>query len=388
MKKVLVLGGGFAGVETAIMLQKSKLFEVTLVSERDYLFLYPVSIWLPTREINFEDTKLALADIRRKYPFRLVIDKVTGIQSQSNKVTLENGELEYDYLVVAIGSDKMRPAGIEHTHTICGSPEANLKFTDKFQELVKKGSGNIAIGFGGNPKDKSAVRGGPAFELIFNIDHYLRKKKIRQNFNLSFFAPMEEPGAKMGKSALKMMSSMFKKQKLHQYYGKKIQGFEPDGVVFEDNSKLNADLTMFIAAGTGSGVFKQSDLPLSDAGFIQIDKHCRVPSGQHVYAIGDSAALEGPDFTAKQGHLAEIMGRIAAHNIIATETGSNNLKSYQEHISILCVMDTGNGAAYVYRDSKKAFVIPMPVVGHWIKKAWGTYQKWAKTGKIPRIPGM
>jgi sulfide:quinone oxidoreductase len=51
-------------------------------------------------------------------------------------------------------------------------------------------------------------------------------------------------------------------------------------------------------------------------------------------------------------------------------------------------MDTGNGAAYVYRDSKKAFVIPMPVVGHWIKKAWGTYQKWAKTGKIPRIPGM
>jgi sulfide:quinone oxidoreductase len=388
MKKVLILGGGFAGVETAILLQKSRLFDVTLVSERDYLFLYPVSIWLPTKEISFENTKLALADIRKKYPFQLVIDKVTGIQSQSNKVILENGELDYDYLVVAIGSDKMRPAGVENTHTICGSPEANLEFADKFQELVQKGRGNIAIGFGGNPKDKSAVRGGPAFELIFNIDHYLRKKKIRDNFSLSFFAPMEEPGAKMGKSALKMMRSMFKKQKLHQYLGKKIQGFEPEGVLFEDNSKLNADLTMFIAAGTGSGVFKQSDLPLSEAGFIQIDKHCKVPSVQHVYAIGDSAALEGPDFTAKQGHLAEIMGRIAAHNIIATETGSNNLKSHLEHISILCIMDTGNGAAYVYRDIKKAFVIPMPVVGHWMKKAWGTYQKWTKTGKLPRIPGL
>ena len=47
MKKVLILGGGFAGIQTAIELQKKKIFEITLVSERDYLYLYPVSIWIP-----------------------------------------------------------------------------------------------------------------------------------------------------------------------------------------------------------------------------------------------------------------------------------------------------------------------------------------------------
>ena len=57
MKKVLILGGGFAGVQTAIELQKSKLFEVTLVSDRDYLFLYPISIWIPVRTNKFEDVK-------------------------------------------------------------------------------------------------------------------------------------------------------------------------------------------------------------------------------------------------------------------------------------------------------------------------------------------
>lgn len=388
MKKVIVLGGGFAGIEAAIKLQKSKQFDVVLVSERDYLYLYPVSIWIPTEEIDFKNTKVSIQEIQKQYPFRLITDKVESIHSSENKVVLQHQTLTYDYLVIATGSDKMKPKGAEHTFTICGAPEGNLAFKDKFLQLVKKGKGDIAIGFGGNPKDKSAVRGGPAFELIFNIDHYLRKKKIRDNFNLTFFAPMAEPGAKMGRKAMQMVHSMFKKQHLQQRFGLKIQEFEANAVIFEDGTKLNSDLTMFIAAGTGPAIFKNSDLPLSEAGFIQINDSCKVKSTQNVYAVGDAAALEGPEFSSKQGHLAEIMGRIAAHNIIESENGSYEYKGYQEHLSILCVMDTGNGAAYVYRDRKKAFVIPMPIVGHWLKKAWGYYIKWSKTGKIPRFPGM
>ena len=108
----------------------------------------------------------------------------------------------------------------------------------------------------------------------------------------------------------------------------------------------------------------------------------------NVWAVGDSAGLEGTDFVAKQGHLAEIMGRFAAANIIQTETGGSDFHDYHEHISILCVMDTGDGAAYIYCDAKKEVVIPLPIVGHWMKKGWGLYQKWTKTGKFPRLPGM
>lgn len=388
MKKVLVLGGGFAGVEAAIALQKSKQFEVTLVSNRDYLYLYPVSIWIPVDGIKFENVKLPLKKIQKAFPFRLIIDKVVSIQASENKIQLEQQTLGYDYLVVAIGADKLQPKGVENTFTICGAPEGNLAFRDAFQSLVKKGKGSIAIGFGGNPNDKSAVRGGPGFELIFNIDHYLRKKGLRDQFELNFFAPMDQPGARMGKGAMKMMGTMFKKKNLHQYYGKKIKLFEQDGVVFEDDSKLQSDLTMFIAAGTGSSVFKNSDLPLTPAGFIHIDKYCKVVGSDNVWAVGDSAGLEGTDFVAKQGHLAEIMGRLAANNIIQTAKGGTHFQDYHEHISILCVMDTGDGAAYVYRDTKKEFIIPMPVVGHWMKKSWGLYQKWTKTGKMPRIPGL
>ena len=388
MKKVLILGGGFAGVEAAIALQKSKQFEVTLVSNRDYLYLYPLSIWIPTNGIKFDNVKLPLKNIQKSFPFRLIIDKVVSILSAENKVQLEQQVLEYDYLVVAIGADKLQPKGVENTYTICGAPEGNLAFRDAFQALVKQGKGSIAIGFGGNPNDKSAVRGGPGFEMIFNIDHYLRKKGLRDQFELNFFAPMEEPGARMGKGAMKLMGTMFEKKNLHRFFGKKIKQFENNGVVFEDDSKLNSDLTMFIAAGSGSSVFKNSDLPLTPAGFIHIDKYCKVIGSDNVWAVGDSAGLEGTDFVAKQGHLAEIMGRFTAHNILRTENVGDDFKSYQGHISSLCVMDTGDGAAYVYRDSKREFIRPMPVVGHWMKKGWGLYQKWTKTGKMPRIPGL
>jgi len=388
MKKVLILGGGFAGVETAIHLQKSKKFEVTLVSDRNFLFIYPISIWVPTHELNFEQAQIRLEDIRRKHGFNLLIDKLKGINASENKVTLEMQELSYDYLVVALGSGKMQPKGIEYTTTICGQPQQTLQLRDRLDALIEKGSGKIAIGFGGNPKDKSALRGGPGFEILFNINHYLRKKGIRNNFEMTMFAPMEQPGARMGKKAMKAIYKMLDDENIKSHFGKKITEFTEDGIIFEDNSKLESDLTMFIAAGAGLPVLKNTDLPLSEAGFVKINDFNQVTEFPNVFAIGDAAAYEGPEWTAKQGHIAEMMARNAALNIIQIENKTNRLKGYQAHLNILCVMDTGNGAAFVYRDSKKEIMIPLPVVGHWLKHAWGKYAKWTKLGKISRLPGM
>ncbi|MEI6577462.1 MAG: FAD/NAD(P)-binding oxidoreductase [Bacteroidota bacterium] len=146
-------------------------------------------------------------------------------------------------------------------------------------------------GFEGNPKDKSAVRGGPAFELMFNIHNYLKSKKLRQNFELTFFAPMEEPGARMGKSSLAMLDKMFTKYDIRRRFGKKIKEFLPGGVLFDDDSSLDSDFTMFIAAGTGPAFLKDSDLPLSESGFIKIDNSTQVPGFPNVFAVGDVAAI-------------------------------------------------------------------------------------------------
>lgn len=388
MKRVLILGGGFAGIQTAIELQKSGRFQVTLVSDRDYLYLYPISIWVPVRLKDFNDVKLPLSKIQKKYPFEVIVDSVKQIVSAENKVVCENQTMTYDYLVVAFGADKMKHKGIENTLSICGKPEVSVSIRDQIDRLIDKGSGKIALGFGGNPKDKSAVRGGPGFELAFNIHNLLKKKKIRQNFELTFFAPMTEPGARMGKNALPMLNKLFDRYQINKQFGKKITEFEPGAVVFEDNTKLVADLILFIPASAGHQVLQSSDLPVTEAGFIRINDYCQVQDLPNVYAIGDISAMEGPDWIAKQGHVAELMGRNAAYNILETEKGTDKRKGYQHEMNILCVMDTGDGAAFVFRDDKKSFLIPMPIIGHWMKKGWGTYSKLTKVGKFPRLPGM
>jgi len=151
---------------------------------------------------------------------------------------------------------------------------------------------------------------------------------------------------------------------------------------------LPSDFTMFIPAGKGHSLFEDSGLPLSEAGFIVANEYNEVEELEGVYAIGDSVALLGPPWRAKQGHLAEVMARNVAYNIFQHMQRIDSKRSYIDHINILCVMDTGDGAAFVYRSEKHALMIPMPIVGHWIKKAWGWYFKNSKLGRIPRIPGL
>jgi len=389
MGSVLILGGGFAGVESAIQLRKNNM-DVTLVSNRDYFYIYPTSIWIPTGGVTREDVSVPLDQIAREHGFKLIIDPITDFDAKEKKVSLGSGRIldTYQYIVVALGQDKIKMKGIENTLSICGAPEEATQLHHQIQALITKGSGKIAMGFGGNPKDSSAVRGGPAFEVLFNLHTMLKREGIRDKFELTFFAPMEKPGQKMGEKALVMMDKMFKMTNIKKKVGSKITSFESDGINFEDNKKIKSDLTMFISAGTGHSIIATSGLPLSEAGFVITDEYNQIEGFEEIYAIGDSASLLGPDWRAKQGHVAEIMAKNIGYNLFNHSQNIDSKESYLEHLNILCMMDTGDGAALVYRDDNGGKMIPLPIIGHWMKKGWGWYCRNSKLGKIPRVPGM
>ena len=389
MKKVLILGGGFAGLESAIYLRKEG-FNVTLVSDREYFYIYPTSIWIPTGEVKQGDISIDLLDLANKHGFKLIVDGVVGFDGKNKSTTLKSGRVleDYYYVVLALGQDKLKHSGAKNTLSICGHPQEATQIYHKLDSLVKKGSGKISFGFGGNPKDKSAVRGGPVFEVLFNVDNYLRKKGIRDNFELTFFAPMAKPGEKMGEKSLNMMDKMFKSKNINKKIGTKITNFTENSIEFADETALESDLIIFTPAGKGHHIYENSGLPLSEAGYIITDKYSQIENFDGIYAIGDSANLLGPKFKAKQGHLAEVMARNLAYNIKNHSKDIADRKEYVSHVNILCVMDMGNGAGFVYRDEKRALMIPMPIFGHWLKKGWGWYCKNSKLGKIPRIKGM
>lgn len=389
MGKVLVLGGGIAGVEAAIQLRRKQL-EVTLVSDRDFLFVYPISIWIPVHGIGFNDVVVPLDELASLHGFAFEQGRVTRIRAKEHAVELSDGRVlsDYDYLVLALGQGKTMPKGIEHTLSICSEPETSLKIRERIDAIVEAGRGRIAVGFSGNPIDATALRGGPAFELLFNIDHYLRRKGLRDKIDLAFFAPMAEPGARMGEGAVPTLRRFFAAKDISSQTGVRISKFEEDAVLFEDGQRLDADLILFIPGGKGHGIYQDSDLPLSEAGYVQAGEDSRVDGFNDVFAIGDGATLLGPEWRAKQGHVAEVMARGVADNIEATELGRSARHSYVPHVNILCVMDTGNAAVMVSRTLTGERLVPLPVVGHSMKRAWGFYYRNSKRKKIPRMPGM
>jgi sulfide:quinone oxidoreductase len=383
-KSVLVLGGGFAGLESAIQFRR-RGYDVTLVSDRPYLFMYPTSIWIPTGEARFEDACLDLEDVARRRGLRLVVGRVESVSGAARRALVDGRTLTADHLVLALGASRLRPEGVEQTQTLGGDPEGTRRFHGALEALLARGEGRIAVGFGGNPKDGSAVRGGPAFEMIFNLDTLLRRRGLRDRFALTFFAPMERPGERMGSRAVAAVGRMFARLGIETRYGKKIVRFTPAGVELEGGERLDADLVAFIPAGDGHPVARISDLPLNDAGFVRIAPTCAVHGAPGVWAVGDVAALEGPAWRAKQGHLAEVMARAAAENAAALDAGAPPPASYLDHMAIVCLMDTGRGGALVYRDDRRERLVPMPVVGHWAKKGWGAYFKAEKRGRVPRV---
>ncbi len=389
MKKFLVLGGGFAGVEAAIKLRKYG-YKVTLVSDRDYLFVYPISIWVPVKKKAFKDVKIPLSVLQKKHGFNVIVDSVTNINVDNNTVSLSKEDLSYDFLFIAMGMHKVKTQGLEFTHSICGHPEEAVNIQEELEKLVQQGHGKIAVGFGGNPIDPTAtaVRGGPAFELLFNISYYIKQKKLRDKFEITFFAPMKEPGKRMGEKAMEKMDIFFKHYYVEKQVGKKIKEFTNDAVVFADGSKLESDLIIYISGGDGHKVIKESKLPLNAAGFIKINELCRVEGHRNIYAIGDIAEITGHDWAAKQGHIAEVMADVSTYNVHNELIGKGKRKSYWEKLHIVCVMDSGDGAAFIVRNHKRDFIIPLPIIGHWMKKGWGFYYKNSKLKRMPRIPGM
>ncbi len=381
------MGGGIAGIEAAISLRQEG-FSVMIVSNRDFVFIHPISIWIPTGEKEFDDVCLKLDELAAVHGFDFIVDDVVTIEASKNNFILKNqGVVSYEYLIVALGSDKLSYEGIKNTTSICGTPHDVLLIKDSIDRLVAKGGGKIAAGFAGNPIDTNGVRGGPAFEFIFNIHNMLKKKKLRDKFELLFFAPMETPGQKLGEKVAKDFVRFFNKMKITTHFGKQITSFSEDSILLEDGTILDADFTMFIPGRCGPAILKDSDLPLSDSGFIKINSYCQVEGFQNIFAVGDITSLDGPDWRVQQGHMAEVMARNAAFNIFSIENGSDARRSYIEQMNMICMLDMGNSSSLIYRDSKREFSVPIPLVGHWLKKGWGRYYRLSRLGKIPRIPG-
>lgn len=364
MKKITVIGAGFAGLTAVRQLRKlDKQCEITLIAPRPELHYLPSLIWVPGGLRKREDIIVPLENFFRRMQVNFCQASVTGLREGGRVVETDQGEVENDGLIIASGGRFIKKLpGIEHAVTPCEGVEAAEKIRDRIDSMS---GGTIAFGFSGNPKEPSAMRGGPMFEFLFGTDTLLRKQGRRDRFKLVFFSPADKPGNRLGPKAVEKLLGEMNKRDIKTYLGHKLKSFHKDQVITED-AEFEADLIIFMPGMTGNKWFDNSELPRSDGGLIQADRHCKVESMPAVYVAGDSGSFPGPAWMPKQAHMADLQAETAAKNLFAELNGQPVEATFK--VELVCIVDSNNSGFMISRTENGSTMLPASILFHWSKR--------------------
>ena len=369
LKKITIVGSGFAALTAVRELRKSGLeAEITLVSPRPVFEYLPGIIWIPSGLRKGDDLRVPLQNFFRRMNVRHHQASATGLANGGRTLLTEQGEIGNDGLLICSGGRFLKKLpGIEHIITPCEGIEAAERIRDRLRAME---SGIIAVGFGGNPKEPNAMRGGPMFEFLFGIDQQLRDEGRREKFRLIFFTPGNKPGQRLGPKAVKGLLHEMKQRDIDTHLGHKLKGFTENRVMTE-GGEFDADLILFMPGMTGNRWFDNSELPRSPGGLIQADEHCRVSGMERVYVAGDSGSFPGPEWMPKQAHMADLQARAAVANLVAEFRNQPADATFRAEL--ICIVDGKKSGMLVVRTPRVNIMLPPMRALHWAK---GAYEWW------------
>jgi sulfide:quinone oxidoreductase len=365
MKKITIVGAGFAAISAIRRLRKRGFDgEIAVLAPEPYFLYYPSLIWIPTGLRSAADLRIPLEGFFARNRVRFVKGTAVAVEEGGRSLRTDQGRLEQDALIIASGGRSLKALpGIEHTLAICDPFDAE-RIRERLAALSR---GRIAVGFAGNPKEPQAVRGGPAFEILFGIETYLRKRGLRGAIELVFFNPMTEPGNRLGSKAVQRILAEMKTRGITTHLGHKLKGFTERAVLTEGGD-IEADLILFLPGLTGPAWAAEGGLPLSPGGFIRADTTCAVEGMAGVFVAGDAGSYAGaPEWLPKQGHMADLQGVTAADNALLHLEGKAPAHHFRPEI--VCIVDTLSSGVLVYRTPSRGVVLPNPL-WHAAKRAF------------------
>ena len=240
--EICILGAGFAALTAVRELRKhAPDARITLIAPRPEFIYLPSLIWIPTGLRRGDDLRIALQPFFVRHAVNYVQARVTAVLEGGRRVVTDAGEYSNDALIVASGGRFIKKLpGIEHAITLCEGITAAERIRER---ILAMEHGRIALGFGGNPAEPSAMRGGPMFELLFGLERWLRRQKRRDRIDLTFFNAAAEPGKRLGERAVKSLLAEMGRRRIDTHLGHKPLGFSETGVD-TDGGHINADLIL------------------------------------------------------------------------------------------------------------------------------------------------
>jgi len=297
-KKVVIIGGGFAGINVARRLTNPHL-DVLLLDKKNHHLFQPLLYQVASATLSPADIAFPLREILKNHKNASVLmGEVTRIDKNAKKVYLPHSELSYDYLVVAtgarhsyFGNDKweQHAPGLKTLVDALSIREHILLSFEKAERLddpqeIEKHLTFVIIGGGPTGVEMAGAIAEIAHSTL--LKNFRKIEPSKAQILLVEAAPRILPPypPSLSARAQKDLESMGVKVLINT----KVVDITEEGVK-TDQSFLSSKNIIWAAGNQASALLKTLDTPLDRQGRAVVEPDLSLPNHPEIFVIGDAA---------------------------------------------------------------------------------------------------
>ena len=392
--RIVIIGGSFGGLTTAYELRNHldrRKCEILLLS-RDRRFTFIPSLpWVALGSRRLDQISFDLERPLARRGVRFVPAAVERIDPVAREVFTDRERFSYDVLVIATGHRSANEAvpglgpGDGPGHSLMSPAEAE-EARKAFAAFLEHPSPMVV----GCAPGASCI--GPAYEFVFEVDHLLRKRKMRHKVPITLVTPEPYLGhfgvGGIGK-ARQFFEGELEARDITYRTSAAVSRITGSAVELGDGTILESAFSLVIPPLAGVPAVAKSPGLSNPKGFVPVDEHYRHVEHPEVYAVGVAVAFPPVDQPPvpvnfpKTAHMTEQMAAIAAHNIAADLTGA---EKRSRDLFAECILDMGGTAAHMTADPmrppRNVARVSEGIRWLWSKRLFERYYLWmSRRGK-------
>ena len=327
--EVVIVGGGFGGLYAARALRGTSA-HVTIVDRRNHHLFQPLLYQVATAALNPADIAAPIRSVfRGAGNVSVVLAEAVGVDLAAKKLLLADGELPYDYLILATGA----------AHSYFGHEEwaafaPGLKSIEDALEIRRR----VLLAYEMAERDPEHRRewltfviigGGPTGVELAGALAEISRQALSREFQhidpshariiLVEGMPRVLPPYPDGLS--QKARTQLERLGVDVWTGARVTGIDAVGVTL-GHERILARTVLWAAGVAASPLAKSLGVPLDRAGRVRVEPTLAVPGRNDVFVVGDLATLEQDGKPVPGVAPAAIqMGRHAARNILRAIAG-------------------------------------------------------------------
>ncbi len=303
--KVVIVGGGFGGLNAAMRLKKAKL-DILLVDKTNHHLFQPLLYQVASAALSPGEIAVPIREILRKQANTTVImGDVVNIDKKGKKIVLAGGEkIDYDYLILAVGVShsyfghhewEQYAPGLKTVQDALTIRENILLSFEKAERIDSITESEKYLNFvivGGGP---TGVEMAGAIAEIAHKTMFRNFRRIRPEKSKIFLIEAASHILSMYPHKLaERARSDLEKLGVRVITSKQVTNITEEGVMVDETFYPCKNI-IWAAGNQASPLLKTLDLPLDKQGKIIVDPDLSIVDHPEIFVIGDAAATVGKD---------------------------------------------------------------------------------------------